>query len=589
AVHALAGRPAMSDKAAVADALEEIGLLLELLGENPFKTRAYANAARVLRGLDRDLDTLVRAKQLGEIKGFGPALVEKIGVLVTTGRLPYLEDLRRQVPAGMLDWLKIPGLGPKKARAIHLNLGIATLAQLETAAKEGKLRDLEGFGAASEKKILDGIARVRDHASRFLQPLIRAEADRLLALVRAIPGVERAEVAGSARRRGETSKDIDVVCTAKDPAKVLDAFATAPGVAAVIGKGDTKCSVALESGPNADLRVVAAKAYPFALLYFTGSKAHNIALRARAGKLGLKLNEYGLVAEDGRETAAGDETAIYRALGLPWIEPELREDAGEIEAAEAGTLPRLIERSDLKGILHVHSTWSDGTASIREMAEAARAMGMAYLGLCDHSRAAAYAGGLSIERVREQHAEIDRINADYAGAFRVLKGTEVDILADGSLDYPDEVLSSFDLVVASVHSRFNLPVDEQTARIVRAIDGGFVDIVGHPTGRLLLTRDGYPLHLNRVLDAAAAAGVAVEINAHPQRLDLDPPALRYGIARGMKTAIDPDSHDTAGLSDVDYGVGVARKGWCTAEDVLNAWPLDRLLAWLRDRRARARA
>lgn len=577
----------MSDKAAVADALEEIGLLLELLGENPFKTRAYANAARVLRGLDRDLDELVRTKQLGEIKGFGPALVEKIGALVTTGRLPYLEELRKQVPAGMLDWLKIPGLGPKKARAIHLNLGIATLAQLESAAKEGRLRDLEGFGAASEKKILDGIARVRDHASRFLQPLIRAEADRLLALVREIPGVERAEVAGSARRRGETSKDIDVVCTATDPRTVLDAFATAPGVAAVIGKGDTKCSVVLESGPNADLRVVEAKAYPFALLYFTGSKAHNIALRGRAGKLGLKLNEYALVDEAGRETKAADEAAIYRALDLPWIEPELREDTGEIEAAEKGTLPKLIERSDLKGILHNHSTWSDGTASIREMAEAARAMGMTYFGLCDHSRAAAYAGGLSIERVREQHAEIDRINAEYAGSFRVLKGIEVDILADGALDYPDEVMRSFDLVVASVHSRFNLTADDQTARMLRAIESGFVDIVGHPTGRLLLTRDGYPLHLHRVLDAAAAAGVAVEINAHPMRLDLDPPALRYGLARGMKTAIDPDAHDTAGLHDVDYGIGVARKGWCTADDVLNAWPLERLLDWLRERRARA--
>jgi DNA polymerase (family 10) len=577
----------MSDKTAVADALEEIGLLLELLGENPFKTRAYANAARVLRALDRDLDDLVRTKQLGEIKGFGPALVEKIGALVTTGRLPYLEELRKQVPAGMLDWLKIPGLGPKKARAIHLNLGIATLSQLETAAKEGRLRDLEGFGAASEKKILDGIARVRDHASRFLQPLIRSEADRLLALVRAIPGVERAEVAGSARRRGETSKDIDVVCTATDPRKVLDAFAAAPGVAAVIGKGDTKCSVVLESGPNADLRVVEAKAYPFALLYFTGSKAHNIALRGRAGKLGLKLNEYALASEDGREIAAADEAAIYRALDLPWIEPELREDTGEIEAAQAGTLPKLLERSDLKGILHSHSTWSDGTASIREMAEAARAMGMTYFGLCDHSRAAAYAGGLSIERVREQHAEIDRINADYAGSFRVLKGIEVDILADGALDYPDEVMRSFDLVVASVHSRFNLGADEQTARMVRAIESGFVDIVGHPTGRLLLTRDGYPLHLHRVLDAAAERGVAVEINAHPMRLDLDPPALRYGLARGMKTAIDPDAHDTAGLHDVDYGIGVARKGWCTVDDVLNAWPLERLLAWLGDRRAKA--
>ncbi len=574
------------DRAGIADRLEEIGLLLELLGENPFKTRAYANAARVVRGLDRDPAALVRSGELGKIKGFGPALVEKISTLVETGALPYLEGLRAQVPAGMLAWLEIPGLGPKKARAIHLNLGISTLDELERAAREGRLRDLEGFGAATERKILDGIARVREHAGRFLQPVVQGEAERLLRAVSAA-GVARAAIAGSVRRRAETSKDIDLVVSSEHPGAVMDAFVAAGGVAEVTGRGPTKCSVRLAAGPAADLRVVPEPSFPFALAYFTGSKAHNIALRSRAQRRGLRLNEYALVREeDGTPIRCEDEAGLYRALGLEYIPPELREDQGEIAAAEEGNLPRLVERGDLLGILHCHSTWSDGAATIREMADAALGMGMTYLGLCDHSRSAAYAGGLSVERVERQQAEIDALNAEYGGRFRILKGVEVDILADGSLDFPDDVLETFDLVVASVHSRFNLSSEEQTARFLRALESPFVDIIGHPTGRLLLSRDPYPLDLPRLIDAAAARGVAVEINAHPSRLDLDPPSLRYGLARGLKTAVNPDAHDTAGLHDVDYGVGVARRGWCTAEDVLNAWDLPRLLDWLAARRRR---
>jgi DNA polymerase (family 10) len=357
-----------------------------------------------------------------------------------------------------------------------------------------------------------------------------------------------------------------------------------------VGRGPTKCSVRLAPGPNADLRVVPADSYPFALLYFTGSKAHNVALRGRAQKLGMKLNEYALVREsDGTTIPCKDEAAIYAALGLPWIPPELREDTGEIEAADRGALPDLVTLPDLKGILHCHSTWSDGLNSIREMADAARAMGMSYLGMCDHSRSAAYAGGMSIDQVKEQHREIDALNAEYDGDFRVLKGIEVDILADGSLDYPDEVLATFELVVASVHSRFNLGAAEQTERMIRAVSGGYVDIVGHPTGRLLLTRDPYPLDLFALIDAAAERGVAIEINAHPQRLDLDPAGLRHGLARGMMTSIDPDSHETAGLHDVSYGIDTARRGWCTAGDVLNTRPLPKLVEWLRHRRKHARA
>jgi DNA polymerase (family 10) len=380
------------------------------------------------------------------------------------------------------------------------------------------------------------------------------------------------------------------VTTATDAQAVMDAFVSDPGVVEVVGRGPTKCSVRLASGPNADLRVVPRESFPFALNYFTGSKAHNVALRQRAQSMGLKLNEYALLREsDGSSMACEDETALYRALGLPYIPPELREDNGEIEAALRHDLPRLIERNDLQGILHCHSNWSDGVSSIEEMAEGARALGMSYLGLCDHSRSAAYAGGMSIERAAEQHAEIDAVNARLGGSMRVLKGIEVDILADGSLDYPDEVLATFELVIASVHSRFNLDRAEQTERMIRAVSNPYVDILGHPTGRLLLTRDPYPVDIFAVIDAAAARGVAVEVNAHPNRLDLDPAGLRHGLASGMMTSINPDAHEISGLNDVAYGIDTARRGWCTAGDVLNAKPLAELLTWLRERRERAGA
>lgn len=580
----------MTDRNAVADALDEIGLLLELRGENPFKSRAYSSGARIVRGLDLDLHELIRARRLAQIKGIGPALADKITTLATTGRLPYLETLRMQVPAGLLDWLRVPGLGPKKARVIHVTLGISTLDELDAAAREGRLRDLDGFGESTEKKILEGIQRVRAHAGRFLRPVVLGEGLRLRERVAGAPGVARAEIAGSVRRAAAISKDIDIVAAAEDTGPVMEAFVSDPGVTEVTGRGPTKCSVRLAAGPGADLRVVPASAFAPALNYFTGSKAHNVALRGRAQRMGFTLNEYALTREaDGSAVPCEDEAGLYAALGLPFIPPELREDGGEIEAALRGALPRLVELGDLRGILHCHSTWSDGRSSIEEMAEAARAMGMSYLGLCDHSRSAAYAGGMSIERVAEQHARIDRINVAYAGAFRVLKGIEVDILVDGALDYPDEVLASFELVVASVHSRFNLSAEEQTARMIRAIESPYVDIVGHPTGRILLARDAYPLDLDAVIAAAAARGVAIEVNAHPNRLDLDPPSLRRGLLRGMKTSIDPDAHSTDELAYVAYGIDSARRGWATREDVLNARSLPDLLAWLSERRARALA
>ena len=576
------------DRRGVADALEEIGLLLELLGENPFKSRAYSNAARIVRGLDQDLRELVEGKRLMQIKGIGSAIAQKVSTLVTEGHLPYLDALRGKVPPGLLQWLGVPGLGAKKARAIHIALGISSLGELEYACRENRLRDLDGFGETSQRKILDGIERLRRHQGRFLQPHVRREAERLLTIIRAVGGVRRAEVGGSVRRRDDTSKDIDIVVAADDSTALMEAFCGAEGVEEVSGRGPTKCSVRLDSGPTADLRVVNDEQFPFAWLYFTGSKAHNIRLRALAQQTGLTLNEYALSREDGSgHVACEDEAAIYSALGLSYIEPELREDGGEIEAAASGALPRLLTRDELRGVLHVHSNWSDGSASIAEMAEAARQLGLEYLGLSDHSQAAAYAGGLDARRVERQHAEIDELNRGFAGDFRVLKGIEVDILADGELDFPPEVLRTFDFVIGSVHSRFNLDEEQQTQRILRALESGWVDILGHPTGRLLLARDPYALDLNRVLDRAAELGVAVEINAHPSRLDLDWRSLRFGLRRGLYTAIDPDAHDTVGLGDMEYGVGVARKGWCDAQRVLNAWPLERLLEHFAARRRAA--
>ncbi len=569
----------------VAAALSEIGTLLELQGENPFKTRAYGNAARVIKSMDQDLAELVENRQVDSLKGIGKALAEKITLLVRDGRLPYLEELRTRVPTGLLEWLRIPGLGPKKVRAIHLALGISTLGELEYACQENRLRDLDGFGQASQDKILPGIDRLRKNAGRFLQPVVQAEAERLLALVRPVPGVIRATVAGSVRRKTETSKDIDIVVASADPEPVMDAFADSDQVEEITGRGPTKCSVVLKSGPSADLRVVGDTAYPFTVMYFTGSKEHNIAMRSRARAAGLKLNEYGLIPEDGGASLpCADEAAIYGSLDLAYIEPELREDLGELAAASRGSLPELVSDSDICGVLHCHSTWSDGSASIADMAQACRERGYSYLGICDHSQAASYAGGLSPEQVLEQHKEIDRLNHDLGGSFTILKGIEVDILTDGALDYPDEFMARFDLVVASVHSRFNLSEEDQTSRILKALDNRYVDILGHPTGRLLLARDPYPVDLRAVVRAAAERHVAVEVNAHPSRLDLDWRELAIGLRNGLLTAINPDAHSPAGIDHVHHGVGIARKGWCTAEQVLNAWPLRRLQDWLKARR-----
>jgi DNA polymerase (family 10) len=569
--------------AEVADVLEEIGRLLDFKGENPFKVRAYANAARALADLGEPLDVVLAEGRLREIPGIGSAIADKIVAYIETGSIPLLERLRDEIPAGVLDLVAVPGLGPKRARAAFGALGIASLDDLEAAAASGRLAEVPGFGEKTARTILANLERVRAYTGRWLAAEARPLAERLLAALREDPDVVRAEAAGGLRRAMETVHDVDLVAASAAPTAVLERFVALPAVAAVTARGDTKATVRLAGGITADLRVVEPGAFPFALQYFTGSQAHNTRLRGLARRRGLKLNEYELLREDGAPVECADETAVYSALGLEWIPPEIREDRGEFEAARKGGLPRLVERGDLRGVLHVHTEWSDGRATIETMAEAARALGFEYLAVCDHSRSAAYAGGLPAERLREQREEIERVNAGLEG-FVVLAGCEVDILADGRLDYPDDVLAGLDLVVGSLHSRLGLPREEQTERVLRAIESPWLDILGHPAGRVLNRREGADLDMERVLDAAAAAGVALEINGDPHRLDLDWRWHRAAMERGIRLAIDPDAHGPETLDYVDNGIGIARKGWVTREAVLNALPLDEFRKALRRHR-----
>lgn len=567
--------------AAVADVLEELGELLELQGENPFKVRAYHNAARTLRSEERDVGELVRSGALADLKGFGEAMTEKVTALVETGEIPALAKLHKAIPEGMLEILRIPGMGPKKAKAVWEDLGVTTVGELEYACKENRLLDLAGFGEKSQRKVLDGIAFLRRNQGLFLVSEALAAANAALARLRERKEVARAEIAGSLRRRKEIVHDADIVAASAKPAAVVGAFVKMPGVERVLAEGETKASVVLEGGLQVDLRVVSEEEYPFALYYFTGSKEHNVALRARAKRYGWKLNEYGLFTASGKRAArCKDEAALLKALELDFIPPELREDAGELLAAERGALPDLVEPGDIRGVLHNHSDYSDGAATLREMALAAKKLGHEYFGISDHSRSAAYAHGLDLERIRAQHKEIDALNEEFSG-FRVLKGIECDILGDGRMDYPDSILATFDFVVASVHSQMKQDRETMTRRVIRAVENPHVSILGHPTGRLLLAREPFALDLDAVMKAAAKRGVAVEINANPHRLDADWRVLRRGREMGARFCVNPDAHAVSGLADTDYGVGVARKGWLEKGDVLNALPLKELLKELR--------
>jgi DNA polymerase (family 10) len=562
------------DKDRVAAALSEIGTLLELQGESSFRCLAYHNGARAIESYEGDLGALVAENRLGEIRGIGDTLKEKITALVTTNRLPFLEELRAKTPPGLLQMLRIPGLGPKKVKVLYEQLHIDTLDKLRTACAANQVAALKGFGEKTQQKILAGIDFVSESGQRVRLDQALPIALRLRDGVAHAPGVIRIELCGSIRRREETIKDIDLLVSSKDAGPIMDRFIGLPGVEKVTGRGETKASVVVNAGSaaqplhiNADLRVVSDEQFPYALHYFTGSKEHGIAMRVRAQQYGLKLNEYALAGPE-RSTRCKTEKDIFRALDLEYVPPELREDTGEMDAAEKDALPQLVEVTDIQGVFHCHTTESDGTATLEDMARATRALGLKYLGIGDHSQSLTVANGLTPARVRRQQEAIDDLNAKLKG-FRLFKGTECDILADGRLDFDDELLATFDYVVASVHSHFNQSREEMTARIVRAVRHPAVTMLGHATGRLLLRREAYPVDLEAVLRAAAECGTMVEINAHPQRLDLDWVHCKRAKALGVQLVINPDAHSTTDLSYFPYGVDVARRGWLTKDDVFN--------------------
>lgn len=583
------------DKDQIAEILNEIGVLLELKGENPFKTRAYANAARALESLNEPLDKIIAEDRLGAIKGIGEALQKKITELAATGRLAYYEDLKAQTPPGLLDLLQIPGVGPKKVKALYDKLGIQSVDELEAACKAGKVAVLEGFGEKTQTKILEGINFRRNYATRHHLDEALAAADPLLDALREHPDVIRCSTGGSLRRSKEIIGDIDLLASSKKPAAVLEYFTRLPAVASVTAKGDTKASVILTGGIQADLRVVSDAEYPFALVYFTGGKEHNIVLRQRAIQRGLRLNEYGLFRskEETRDpkllVPCKTEEEIFEKLGLACIPPELREDHGEFDAAEKGNLPRLLEWTELRGSLHNHSNWSDGHGSLEDIARHMSELGCAYWAITDHSKSSFQAHGLEPSRVRQQLKEIKDLNrrlADEGLDFRLLTGTEVDILKDGKLDFDDDLLAELDVVVASLHAGFSQNEADNTRRLVRAAQNPFVHMLGHLTGRLLLEREPYPLNQQAVIDACAESGAWIELNANPYRFDLDWRLWPYAKSKGVKCVINCDAHRLEHAGFLRLGAGIARKGWLTKADVINTQPLEKLMVELRRKRKR---
>lgn len=572
----------------VAAILDEIATLLELQGENSFRCNAYRNASRSIGQLAGNLADIIAEGKLGSVPGIGSTLQEKVATLVTTGHLPYYEELKAKTPPGVLDMLRLPGLGPKKVKVLHEELKLDDLAALKQACETGEVAKLKGFGARTQGKILEGIAFLDQIGHRVRLDQALALAEGVLGEIRKVPGVLRSEICGSVRRRKETINDIDILVSTEDGAPVMAKFVTLPGVKQVLGQGDTKASVLLEGHGitiNADLRVVGDAQFPFALHYFTGSKEHNIAMRARAQQYGLKLNEYALAGAE-RNVPCKDEADIFRALDLDYISPELREQTGELEAAEKHQLPQLVEHGDLTGTFHCHTTWSDGNASVEQMAKAAQKLGLHYLGIADHSQSLTVANGLSPARVKAQQEEIDAVNKKLRG-FHLFKGIECDILPDGRLDYDDELLATFDYVVASVHSHFNQPREEMTERILRAIRHPAVTMLGHATGRLLLRRDAYAVDLEAVLKEAARCGTMVEINAHPVRLDLDWIHCKRARELGVVLVINPDAHSPEELGLVRFGVDVARRGWLEKANVFNTAPPAEVARRLKERRTKS--
>jgi DNA polymerase (family 10) len=569
----------------VASLLENIARLLALKGENPFRIRAYEEAARAISGLTEDIEDLQRAGRLEDIPGVGPSLAAKISEYLTTGRSSYYEELKQQMPLAAVELLEVPSVGPARATLIHEQLGISTILELQQAAQEHRLCRLPGFGEKLEERIAQEAARVAQRQRRLLLGVALPAAEEVVALLRDDPAVQAISPAGSIRRGKETIGDIDVLIASENPLRVMERFTTLPIAKEVLAKGPTRSSILTRSNLQIDIRVVHPSQYGSALQYFTGSKDHNIALRTLALERGCKLSEYGLFDHQGHRLAGQTEAEIYQALGMDWIPPELRENRGELAAAQQHRLPRLVALEDLRGDLHVHTNWSDGIDPPERMVEAAIARGYQYLAFTDHSQSLRVAGGLTRERVEEQRRLIAQLNERYA-PFRILHGAEVDILPDGSLDYPDELLATLDLVTVSVHSAFGQPREQMTARILRALRNPYVDVLNHPTGRLLFRRAEYEVDMEAILLAAAENGVALEIDGQPDRLDLDDLWAYRAQKAGVRLVCDSDAHAARQLEYARYAVITARRGWVEAKTVLNTLPLAELLAHL-GRRKRA--
>ncbi len=599
----------------IADILTEIAVLLELKGENPFKTRAYQTGARALEALEEDLGTIIAEGRLDAIKGIGDALSKKIVEVHGTGRLRFYDELKASIPPGLVEMLDIPGLGPKKIIALHQKLGVDSIAALTQACADGLVAGLPGFGDKTQEKIIAGIRNREAYGRRHIWWDAFQVAEPILAGLRALPQVEKAEHAGSLRRGMETVGDLDFIVAAADVAPVVEWFTSRDGIREVTAKGDTKASVRYQSGLQADLRIVPSEQFAFALHHFTGSKDHNVQMRQRALARGLSLSEWGLVPAEGAGTvkekvgvgqkspaagapaktvkkaaaeptvpAVATESELFAALDLPFIPPELREGLGEIEAAEAGQLPELVDFADLRGAFHNHTTASDGRNTLNEMVAAADALGWEYIGIADHSKASFQANGLSEERLLKQVADIRALNTSGRFKVHVFTGTECDILADGRMDFDDATLAQLDYVVGSVHNAFAQSEGDMTARIIRAMECGRMTMLGHLTGRLLLRREGYPVNTARIVDAAIANGVVIELNASPWRLDMDWRHWRRAAERGVLCAINPDAHDLHALTFLQTGVRAARKGWLTKQQVITTKPLQEMKAWLAGRR-----
>jgi DNA polymerase (family 10) len=566
----------------IADIFTEIADILDIQGENPFRVRSYRNAARTITDMGQSVQAMVQAgEKLEDVPGIGKSLQEKIEEIVSTGKCSFLEDLRAKVPAGLTELLKLEGLGPKKVKLLYDELGVDSVDRLEKAARAGRLRNLAGMGLKTEEKVLKSIEQYRAGMGRFKLSVGYIYAQALLEYLKDTPGVKRLDAAGSFRRQKETIGDLDILAICGKGRRVMDRFTKYGDVAEVISKGETKSSVRLGCGLQVDVRVLEEESYGAALHYFTGSKAHNIAIRDRAKDLGLKVSEYGVFrAKDEKRLSGANEEDVFKAVGLPFIPPELREDWGEIQAAEEGKLPRLIELADIRGDLQMHTVATDGKNSIAEMAQRAREMGYAYIAITDHSKAVRVAGGLDEKGLARHLKEIEKVNGQIAG-IRILKGIEVDVLTDGTLDLKDDILNECEVVIASVHSRFNMEEGEMTRRITKALKNPNVNILGHPTGRLILEREAYKVNLREVFQVAIDHGVILEINAYPDRLDLRDVDARMAKEMGAKLVISTDAHSTVQLDLMKFGVFTARRGWVEAKDVINTLPLQGLLEVLR--------